>query len=344
VQNILQQVGLAFIYGPSMAGKTFLALDLMFSIARGVDWFGHKTKPAHVFYLPLEAGTGIRNRVAAWEAANVNADTSLFHMMAESKFSLGDGCDVDGVVEWVMKDGGEGSVVVVDTFARATPGMDENSSEKMGAAIAEADRIAEAIKGLVVVVHHTGKDATKGIRGSSSLLGAADTVIEVTGGNATPRGWKLEKSKEGKGGAQFAFKLEVHELYKDEFDGQVTSCTVAPDTAVDEARKSDAKAHRKNQTAILAAVLKALEAAPMGAHGAPPTAPALTLEQAVMAGKMALDIPDGRDRRKEAAKRVIVSLIADGSLQVAPGFTALKPMQDGDAIWKTLAKLGSDAT
>ena len=65
-----------------------------------------------------------------------------------------------------MKDAGIG-LVVIDTLAH-------------GAAISNRIRIKQQLNAAVLVVHHTGKDASKGARGSSSLKAAVDTEISIT--------------------------------------------------------------------------------------------------------------------------------------------------------------------
>ncbi len=62
--------------------------------------------------------------------------------------------------------------------------------------------------GLVVLVHHTGKDATKGLRGHSSLFAALDAAIEVSR-SGERREWILAKSKDGRDGSTHPFKLRV---------------------------------------------------------------------------------------------------------------------------------------
>ena len=71
-------------------------------------------------------------------------------------------------------------LLVIDTLSRAMAGGDENSSTDMAQFVANVDRIRDATKSHVLVIHHTGKDKTKGARGHSSLRAAADTELEVT--------------------------------------------------------------------------------------------------------------------------------------------------------------------
>ena len=82
----------------------------------------------------------------------------------------------------------------IDTLNQAAPGMDENSSEAMGEAIAAIKSIQAELGGLAMLVHHTGKDAARGLRGHSSLHAALDAAIEVRRDDGR-REWKKYKTK-----------------------------------------------------------------------------------------------------------------------------------------------------
>jgi hypothetical protein len=103
------------------------------------------------------------------------------------------------LVQAVRAAGWNGGVLCLDTLNRAAPGMDENDSKSMGEAIGAAKAIQAELGGLVLLVHHTGKDATKGLRGHSSLHAALDAAIEVTRTDDR-REWKVAKSKDGEDG------------------------------------------------------------------------------------------------------------------------------------------------
>jgi hypothetical protein len=124
-----------------------------------------------------------------------------------------------------------GAVVFIDTLNRAAPTADENSSKEMGEILEAAKRLQALIDGLVVLVHHTGKDTTKGLRGHSSLLAALDAAIEVER-SAIGRSWSVAKAKDGEDGLKFPFKLKVHDLEKDSDGDEITSCTVERDQSL----------------------------------------------------------------------------------------------------------------
>jgi integrase len=126
-----------------------------------------------------------------------------------SPFSLMFSGDVAALIATVKDTGIRAGVIVLDTLNAATPGMDENASADMGKAIAATKRIREECGGLVILVHHSGKDATKGLRGHSSLHAALDTVIEVTR-DGDRRCWKMSKAKDGRDGDEHQFQLDTH--------------------------------------------------------------------------------------------------------------------------------------
>ena len=95
----------------------------------------------------------------------------------------------------------------------------------MGALIAGADHVRNAIGAHVMLVHHFGKNTDAGARGHSSLFGAVDTELTVE----DKRKLKITKQKEGEDGVSYAFRLEQVDLGNDEDGNAVTSAVVAHD-------------------------------------------------------------------------------------------------------------------
>lgn len=232
VKGLLPQSGLAVCYGASGAGKSFLLLDLACSIADGAEWFGRSTRRAPVAYLCLEGAAGFASRVRAWEVARKRTMPELLGVMPQS-FRLHDAEDVDLLLDALdifqrgLPSGLPPPVIVVDTLNRATAGSDENSSIAMGETIAGCTRLSEATAGLVLLAHHSGKDADRGMRGHTSLVSAADAVLLVTR-SGKERRWVAEKVKEGQDGLGASFDLETVSLGPDEDGEDVTSCIVVP--------------------------------------------------------------------------------------------------------------------
>lgn len=229
VKGVLPSSGIASIYGPSMSGKSFLAFDLACAIAEGSEWFGNRVQQAPVVYVCLEGEAGYKLRAQAWQTHHGRPlpDAIRFVMQPFALTSARDVFDLSNAVAAAVDLGG---VAIIDTLNRAAPGMDENSSKDMSAVIEASKALARRIDGLVVLVSHTGKDASKGLRGHSSLIAALDAAIEVTR-DGDARTWSTAKVKDGKDSSTEAFRLDVVKLGYDEDGDEVTSCVIAGVTA-----------------------------------------------------------------------------------------------------------------
>lgn len=226
VRGILPRRGVAAIYGPPASGKTFIAMDLIFRLASGAShWFGIPMRAANVVYIALEGHGGIKNRIKAWQQHN-NVYLGESVQIWDEKFRLDNQSDIEELAQEAIALLGKGCVIVVDTLAQSMAGFDENSSSDMGAAIGGAQQLASRVEGLVVLIHHSGKDASKGMRGHSSLLGAVDASIEV---NSKPNGrrWKVRKSKDGEAGQEYDFDLHYVDLGTDPYGEPTGSCVIS---------------------------------------------------------------------------------------------------------------------
>jgi len=229
VKGVLPSTGLAAIFGPSGSGKTFVVLDLLMAIACQADWFGYKVKNAPVIYIGLEGKSGINNRIKAWRIKNPSLIPANFKVIL-NKLDLRKIADVDALALAIKDENMAAGVVVIDTLNQATPGADENSSIDMGIAISNLQHLQELLGGLVLIIHHTGKNTAQGLRGHSSLKAALDANIEVIGGDK--KAIVLEKVKDGEDGKSFGFRLEVQTLGIDSDGDPISSCTIARDHSI----------------------------------------------------------------------------------------------------------------
>ncbi len=229
VKGVLPEQGLAALFGPSGSGKSFLAFDLMMAITHQARWFGFKVKNKPVTYIGLEGKSGFKNRIAAWEKEN-NLPAPPNLKIVIDNFNLKTESEVVALASEIVNSGMGKGVVVIDTLNQASPGSDENSSVDMGINISRLQLLHELTGGLAVIIHHTGKNTSQGLRGHSSLKAALDASIEVTGGEK--KSWVIEKVKDGQDGISRGFKLKVIELGKDSDGDPITSCVVEPDHSI----------------------------------------------------------------------------------------------------------------
>jgi hypothetical protein len=99
-------------------------------------------------------------------------------------------------------------MVVIDTLARAMPGADENSAQEVGVVIAECDWLKDELDTTAMLVHHSGKDESKGARGTSALRGAWDAAFEIRSAGKRRAVMTVVDQKEAEAGQQFVFRLD----------------------------------------------------------------------------------------------------------------------------------------
>jgi hypothetical protein len=230
VKPLLPRQGVGFLAGASGAGKSFLALDWALRIAAGMDVLGYRTKTAGVVYVAAEAPNGVRKRVEAWRTRHA-APSAAFEMIGQAP-DLRDADDLADLQatlqEAATRLAGEGwplGVVFLDTLAASMPGGSENEGKDMSLLIAAVQEIAASLGVLVVIITHTGKDESRGIRGWSGQFAAADVVV-MLGRDPEDRDLRIgtvAKQKEAEDGGAFAFRLDQVSLGVDSDGDEVTS-------------------------------------------------------------------------------------------------------------------------
>ncbi|GAA0755192.1 hypothetical protein FHS52_000003 [Erythromicrobium ramosum] len=177
IKGWLSVNGLSVIYGPSHAGKTFVAISLAMHLAAGEPWMGCKVNQGPVFYIAAEGGAGVLNRLAAFK--------SEFPHMAGAPFTLlpiGVDLHASGdakIIASLLTDT-KPALIVVDTLARSIGEGDENTAKDTAMFVRNCDLMRELTGANVLIIHHTGKDEDRGARGSSALRAAVDTEILVS--------------------------------------------------------------------------------------------------------------------------------------------------------------------
>jgi hypothetical protein len=305
IKRVLPATGLAAIVGPSASGKSFLALDAAAAISGGLSWFGHRTQMAPVIYVALEGEAGYRNRVRAYEQERGHPLPDSMGFLIQP-FKINDPQDVADLAAVAQK----GSVIFIDTLNRAAPTADENSSKDMGQILEGAKALQAATSGLVVLIHHTGKDANRGARGHSSFFAALDGAVYVER-STTGRSWSVAKAKDGEDGLSYSFRLKHHLLGVDSDGDEISSCTVEPDSG---GVFSQPKPKGKFQQAALNAIKRAINTTTdIGLGGCSPATRCLKDDVAVshIVAIMGHVLPNKRNNR---ARTLLDDLVKGGYL------------------------------
>lgn len=314
VRGVLPETGIGAFFGPSGSGKSFLALDLLGAIAEGRPWFDCRAKAAPVVYVALEGEAGIKQRADAFTERHGAIPGRMRFLL--TGLDIRDATDRAELVASIKAAGWAGGVLCIDTLNRAAPGMDENDSADMGQVIDALKALQAELGGLVLAVHHAGKDSSKGLRGHSSLLAALDVVLEVTR-EGDRREWKLFKAKDGEDGTAHPFRLDVVEIGQDEDGEAMTSCVVAPEQTPEQAFRKALPPKAGNQRIVWDGLGELLRQAgdvpPKDAPaGIPPGRPAIRLDDAVEHLRARLICEP--KRQTERTRTALQGLVARGLL------------------------------
>ena len=185
VESIVPKKAFVALYAPPASWKSFISLDLAEAIATGRDWMGYRIpKKGAVLYICGEGHGGMGARVKACKIQNKSPDgANLYIIRAQLNLrsSPEDFAELlKAINELIAQIDEPLEIIILDTLMRMSGGgFNENSSEDMGAFITQAGKLQEIYDCALMVIHHSGKDVTKGLRGHSSLLGAVDTELEI---------------------------------------------------------------------------------------------------------------------------------------------------------------------
>ena len=311
VKKLLPEKGLACVFGPSGSSKSFLCLDLALSIASQPNWFDLKVKNVPVLYIALEGVSGVGRRLDAWIKYKKIVPKYFFTII--ENFNLSQKKDVRKLLDSIQKINFQKGLIIIDTFSQASPGMDENSVQDMTLLLSHLKQIQEHSQSLVLIVAHSGKDASRGLRGSSCIRAAMDTVLEVSSISETNKQWAVEKSKDSQDGGVYKYQLKEMILGLDEDNQQITSCVVKSGEYLSFIKakpsgKNQLMAYKQIESQLVHSLIK-------GLCSTEQEQPLLELEDAIDQVAKGF-ISTEKSKRRNQAKNVLQNLIANGFIKL----------------------------
>ncbi|ABE29335.1 AAA domain protein [Paraburkholderia xenovorans LB400] len=309
VKPIASASSLLALFGAAGCGKSFLGFDLGVAVAGAADeWFHYRVSHVPVLLVVLEGDAGIPKRARAWHLDTGSDYPARFWVLRGQPFDLRSLSDIDRLIEVARRLGMAGGLVIVDTLNRASGGADENSSADVGRLIEACKVIQLALSATVILIAHSGKDSSRGLRGHSSLYAALDAAIEVRECDGGVREWTLVKSKDGCDGLRHTFRLRSVEVGVDDDGDPVTSCVIEPLDAEPE-RLRPARPRGSAQMIVYRVVGDMLRASrEFGKANAPPTHACVPVEAAIE--QAALHMVCKAKNRRYVARRTVTHMIA----------------------------------
>lgn len=229
IKGVLARGEICMIQGQSGAGKSFVALDMARCMATGQPWNGMAvTGRLRVGYIAAEGVASIRRRVQAMLKHFKLKPGQLEIVFIADAPNLADEKDCVRICEAVLEatNGAGLDVLFIDTLARSTAGVNENTSE-MSVPLKHLAAMHRATGATQIPLHHLGKDAERGGRGWSGIKADMDTVLEIAKGAGEARSITVPKQRDGDESLRFGFQLMSVPIGHDEDGEEVTSAVVA---------------------------------------------------------------------------------------------------------------------
>ncbi len=224
IKGILDEGASSVVYGASNSGKTLFALDMACHIAFGWSWQNKKIKKGSVIYIAGEGGLGISERLEAFRKHHGLDNFGDIYVIPQALILTGENDYLENFIT-LIKDIPNIKLIIIDTLARSMGDGDENYAGDMGQFIQNCDSIRLRTRAHVMVIHHTGKDESKGARGSSALKAAIDTEIHISQDDGIIKG-EVKKQRDGKTGYAMHFEMLEYEVDKDEDGDPINSCAL----------------------------------------------------------------------------------------------------------------------
>lgn len=223
--------------GPPGSLKSALMAELSICAANRIDWHGKKTMACFgVLYFALERADLVRRRLSAhWKRLGLGENDLQSIAVVPATVDLMNPATVPKIIETINSAaacfGQPVKLVIFDTFAKlvAAGGGDEDKARDQGRVFSNIQRIKEGVSSPIhaALVGHTGKDETRGSRGSNAILGDVDVMVTIGGSEIKTA--TVAKANDMPEGPLFSFKSDVHEFGLDEDGDPITVNIVSAD-------------------------------------------------------------------------------------------------------------------
>jgi hypothetical protein len=282
IKGIAPYRGILFIGGQSGAGKTFIECHLANSLGSEQPFFGHAVKERVGFAIVTKEGADhIGNRLTA-DAQIRGLDIKNLPIAWRGDIpAIKTAEDVERVAKELLdlgdlikaRFGVRCGASAFDTVAANFDMEDENSNAEVAKVIRQLRDFETKTKGLVIPVHHYGKQDAAGLRGGSLWRGGADVVLSVIAnrdevtGKVSGRALALAKARDGMEGPIAPFELKSHDLgIDDDGDPFCTLVVVPGEPGQSIVRSKRPKAEARSVLALRDAVTEATDAAGKDIH------------------------------------------------------------------------------
>ena len=228
VKGLISRGDSILLVGQPGTGKSALAPYIGYAVAQGRPVFGRRVRQGAVLYIAAEDGHGMKQRIRALRRRWSGAPN--FYVLPDA-IDLKDPSSphLAALHELILQK--QPSLIIIDTLARAFPGLKENEPDApdgMGRVVLAVRELAQICDAAVMTLHHMPKDGATP-RGHGTLNGDADVTMIVEGSGGQPRIVRLMKNRNGASDATLTFCVRSEALGEDE-DGDIITAAIAEET------------------------------------------------------------------------------------------------------------------
>lgn len=225
VKSVIPANSLGMIFGASGTFKSFVALDYALHRCYGMPWVGRKTSKGVPVYVAAEGGAGLMRRVEAWHKLRGRDWRKCPMRFVIQPLQIVE--DAERLRDAISALDCEPSDIIIDTMSQTFTG-EENSATDVATYLARlVTHLRDPFGATVLVVHHTGHQATERPRGSSAILANCDFVFGCYRDEKEMLCTvECLKQKDGDRWLPLTFAMNVAELGVDD-DGDIITSLVA---------------------------------------------------------------------------------------------------------------------
>jgi hypothetical protein len=199
VRDLIPKRAFGEAHADSGGGKTAIIVDLCLHVAAGREYRERRVEQQPVVYVALEGHGGIDNRVIA-AARELGIEDAPFALVKVSdSFRDPDPAQrVAAVAQQLLATyGGDCPLIVIDTYTAALGADGSDCDPKDVSAFIAAIQRYLLTTCTVLILHHFGKDMSRGGRGWSGLRAALDFELEIDQADDGLRTMRVTKSRDG---------------------------------------------------------------------------------------------------------------------------------------------------
>ena len=178
IEDYMEKNSIGMLFGPPASAKSFVAMDIAFCVAAGIDWNGNYTEQGKVLYLAGEGFNGLQKRFLALEMKYKTSTNDVF--FSDEPVALIDQESVDAVYRAAESMCSAPRLIVIDTLHRNFGAGDENSSRDFAQFLYNITKLMKALNSAILLVHHSGHSSQERARGSSSIKAALDVEYRIS--------------------------------------------------------------------------------------------------------------------------------------------------------------------